>query len=155
MLWLIRDNRLDIMPTKFLRISIVLLSFTSIGCILSAKPISYEDDKQVALQKIQDFHEYYNEGEFNAIYGQFDERVKSQQSEEQFIEALKALHAKAGDFDIQRVLKADVKSQASFRIVHIILESIFKNKTLFEEFACLTDGSSALFDFYGQPDNLD
>lgn len=137
------------------KITIVLFLFYHAGCVLSLKPVYYEEDKKVAFRLVEKFHFYLDDGNFEAIYDLFSNKIRSQQGKEQFINRLKAFRAETGKVKITKNLKTDVTPQASFRIVHMIFSTQFENKLVFEEFDCLVDGQKVTFDFYGHPEKAD
>jgi hypothetical protein len=135
---------------KILEILVATLCFCGSGCI-SISPINYEVDKQIAKERVEEFHHLLDDERWNDIYDLFDEKVQTSQSKEQFVAALKGLHANAGRVVASKLVKSEIKPQASFRMVHMLWETTFEKKHLIEEFDCLVDGNKATFDFYGQP----
>jgi|GEM_PF-3945351 len=134
---------------------VIFLCFCHIGCPFSVKPVYFEDDKKIALQLVEKFHSYLDDENFDAIYDLFSNKVRSQQSKEQFINKLKVFRIEVGKVKTARNLKLDVTPQASFRIVHMIFSTQFENRLVSEEFDCLVDGQKATFDFYGHRDKVD
>jgi hypothetical protein len=138
-----------------IKTAIVFFACYHFGCLFSLKPVYYEDDKKVATQLVGEFHTYLDDGNYDAIYDLFSNKVRARQSKEQFIDKLKTFRAEVGKVKTTKNLKTDVTPQASFRIVHMIFSTQFENKLVFEEFDCLVDGQKATFDFYGHPEKVD
>jgi len=132
----------------------ILGALTTAACLFSAKPIYYENDKRVALEHVAAFHNYLSDGDYERIYELFDKKVTSQQSKEQFIGALRSFQDQAGAFRKHTIVTIDVRPQADFRLVHIILDSEFDRIRTQEEFDCFVDGATAVFGFYGHPSTL-
>lgn len=123
------------------------------ACV-SIKPIYYDDDKKVAEKHVEKFHQLLNEEKYDEIYNLFTQKVQTGQSKEQFVRALKNILAINGKVKNSKLIKSDVKPEASFRLVHMFYETEFEKGKQLEEFDCLVDGNNAIFDFYGYPEQI-
>lgn len=129
------------------------LCFSVISCV-SVKPIYYDDDKKVAESRVEKFHQSFNEEKYDDMFDAFTPKGRNQSSKEQFILDLKNLRSKLGRIKIGKLVKSDVKPQFATRLVHMFYETEFEKGKLIEEFDCIVDRQSAIFDFYGQPDKI-
>lgn len=123
------------------------------GCF-SVKPVYFEDDKRIAQKQIEKFHALFNEKRYEEMYELFTSNKQREISKEQFVSHLKDLYSQAGPVENSKLIKIEVRVEASIRLVHMFYETRFEGGKRFEEFDCLTDGEKASIDFYGQPGNI-
>lgn len=124
------------------------------GCLFSVKPIYYDNDKRLASQLVDTFHNYLDEGNYEAIYEIFGNRIRAHEPKEQFIAKLKSFRLEVGKVKSAINVKMDITPHASSRLVHMIFRTEFEKKAVLEEFDCLVDGQNANFDFYGHPEKF-
>lgn len=134
-------------------IALILIVTFSPNCV-SIKPIYFEDDKRIAIKKIESFQNLFNEQKYDEIYTFFSSAARNRQSKDQFITSLQKLHDDVGIVINSRLLKSEIRAEASFRLVHMFYETEFRKGKRFEEFVCLVDDEKVLIDFYGQPDMI-
>ena len=127
-----------------------LLCFGMISCV-SVKPIYYEDDKKVAEGHVQKFHQFLNEEKYDDMFDLFTPTGRNESSRETFTRDLRNLRSAMGRIKDSKLVRSEVKPGASKRLVHMYFETEFENGKLIEEFDCLVDGNTAVFDHYGQP----
>jgi hypothetical protein len=133
---------------------IVLLVFVTFSCV-SVKPIYYEDDKKIADNYVKEFHNLYNNRDYKKIYEMFSDKIKKQQSKEQFIFALEKQQNEKGKVVKSEIIKSEIKPLASYRLVHSFYKTTYEKAVKYEEFDCLVDGENTLFDYYGQPEQIE
>ena len=134
--------------------SILFLSFLGAISCVSVKPIYFEDDKKVAERHVEKFHQSFNEEKFDGMFELFTPKGRNESSRETFARDLKSLRSRFGRIKNSKLVKSEVKPQASTRLVHMFFETEFDNGKLIEEFDCLVNGDNAIFDHYGQPDAI-
>jgi hypothetical protein len=104
----------------------------------------------MAEDTVEQFHSLLNREEYNAVCDLFDLSAKSRQDTRQFILDLQKLRRDDGNFVKTKLIKYEIEPRASFRAVHMIYETEYQNRQVYEEFVCHVDGDSGLLNFYGQ-----
>jgi hypothetical protein len=146
--WLIKNTVTSII------LLIILSVFVTTSCV-SVKPIYYENDKKLADSYVKEFHSLYNNRDYKKIYEMFSDKIKKQQSKEQFISALEKLQNEKGKVVKSEIIKSEIKPLASYRLVHSFYKTTYEKAVKYEEFDCLVDGENTLFDYYGQPEQIE
>jgi len=133
--------------------ALFFLCFGAVSCI-SVKPIYYDDDKKLAENHVEKFHQSFNEEKYTDMFDLYTPKGRNQSSREQFIVDLQNLRLKLGRIKNSKLVKSEVKPQSSTRLVHMFYETEFDKGKIIEEFDCLVNDQNAIFDYYGQPDKI-
>ena len=127
-----------------------LLVLTNASCF-SIKPIYLEKDKEIAQSNIEKFHQLFNDEKYNEMYDLFSAQIKSEISFDKFLESFKDLRTNTGKIKNSKLVKSEIKTEASFRVIELVYETEFENVTLSEKFSCLVDGNTSIIDIYDKP----
>lgn len=128
-------------------ISIFLSTFLAVttSCV-NVKPIYFEDDKTVARKKIEQIHELYNQENFAAVYELLTDRLKKEQTKDQFISSLKQLKESNGLFIEAIEIDSQVVQQAAFQEVRLKYSTKYEKGWCNEGFALFINGKEAVVD---------
>ena len=128
------------------RLIVLLAASVLTGSCVSVKPIYYDEDKVTARGKVHQLHELYNRETFSDIYDMLSDRLKNEQTREQFIASLTRLKADNGRFLQSQETKIQVIPQAATREVDIRFSSEYEKGWCDEGFALFVDGKESVID---------
>ncbi|MEO5860493.1 MAG: hypothetical protein ABIR33_16285 [Pyrinomonadaceae bacterium] len=134
------------MMKNSLVITCIMFCLIATSSCINVKPIYYDDDKAVARKTIEQIHQLYNQDDFRAVYDLLTDRLKKEQSREEFVASLKKLKEDNGRFLEKSEIDSQVAPQASFREVRLKYSSKYEKGWCNEGFALFVDGKEAAVD---------
>lgn len=117
----------------------IIFCLVVVSSCVNVKPIYYDDDKAVARKKIEQIHQLYNQDDFAAVYEYMTDRLKKEQSKEEFIASLKKLKEDNGRFLEKNEIDSQIVPEASFREVRLKYSSKYEKGWCNEGFALFVD----------------
>jgi hypothetical protein len=105
----------------FGRVIVVLVLATCPGCDFSFKAGSFEEDKKAALVALDAFHRRFNDAQFDAIYENASDSLRTQ-PKEQLLAAMKQTYEQWGKVNSSKV----VSSSCFPNEVRLLVEAQFE-----------------------------
>lgn len=144
-------NTLKLNNKEFYIIGCLFLSVLTLSCV-SIKPVYFDDDKKIAMMKVDKFHQLFNDDKFDQMYDLFSLETRKDVSIQEFSKSFQQLKNETGKVKKSNVVSSDIKVEAAYRKVELIYKTEFENFTMREKFQCLVDGKDAVIDIYHKPE---
>lgn len=90
------------------RLLFALGILTLITSCISVKPRYFEDDKKLAIQAVETYHQLYNEKRFEEIYNNAHEEAKATKDKQKLIAMLDSLYSELGKVERSQLFTTHV-----------------------------------------------
>lgn len=135
----------------FLIISVSLL----ITACISVKPIYYDDDKKLAYEKGEEFHQLFSDKKYKEIYqNTFSAESRKLLSFENFLAAFGEYRTNCGKVKNSKLVKEGIQPEASYRRIDLIYETELENCLMRERIVFHVDGEKAEIYFFEKPEPI-
>lgn len=118
-----------------LAISVLFISVLACGALKDGKP--------AAEEQIRQFHSMLDEGKFDEIYANSDQRMKDAASKEEMIKLLKAVHSKLGSVTGSTTATWNIGNYNLTSTIVMVQETTFENGKGTETFTFILSGKEA------------